>query len=512
MPPYSTISLHPPTHQPSTLNQNTTYDIILLGSGWASRVAAVRLVRAGLSALLIERELVGGDCPFWACMPSKGLLRPGEALREAFGVPGVRELVEGTGHDKAESWEARQLDVEAVFSWRDRITAGWDDEKGLVPSVTDVGVQVVRGSGRIVGVKKIAVEAVDGVVIALEARLAVIIGTGSEMAVPNVPGLRDMNFWGPRQATSSSEVPKRLTILGAGAVGCELATAYMNFGAEVELVSSSREILSKIDPEAGGIVRKSLEGKGVTVHLSAKPTKVEVENESDSLATVHLSTGAIITGTHVLVAAGRKPTSSDLGLKAVGLPDDGGFIAVNEDLTVKGIAGSWLYAGGDVNGRAPLTHMSKYHGRIISNAILARQRKDDTKSASGASGPASATADIGAAPQVIFTDPAVASVGLTRSAALKAGRKFREVVASAMTLGASLHVTNYGDSWAQWIIDEETSVLLGATFVGQNVAELLHASTVAIAGGITVDRLAHAIPCFPTMSEVYLNLLEAAGL
>ena len=498
MPAYSSINLHPSTHPLSSLHSRT-YDVICIGSGWAGRITAARCVKAGLTALIIENELVGGDCPFWACVPSKALLRSNEALESARGVGGARERVTPDA----------SVDVEAVFKRRDESSANWDDTKALVPLLESSGAELVRGTGTIIGVKKVRAEAHDGGSVELEAQHAVVVCTGSTSVIPDVPGLREAEPWTARQATTASSVPKSLVILGAGAVGCEMATAYAGFGSQVSVVTSTEEILPKMDPEAGKIVREELGSRGVKFFLGTKASRVS--KDAEGTLTIELSNGTTISATQILVATGRRPQTSNVGLESLSLPTNGTPLPVDDSLCVASVPGRWLYAAGDVNGRAPLTHMCKYHGWVAGNAIVAAARSSGTAHAPPAPwSPTAATADALALPQVVFTDPHVASVGLTRTAAARQGRKVREVTAPAITLGARLHVDGYQDGWAQWIVGAEDGRLLGATIVGRDVAELLHASTVAIVGEMTVERLASAIPCFPTMSEVYWNLVQAA--
>lgn len=452
----------------------------------------------------VEEELVGGDCPFWACVPSKALLRPQEALAEAKAVGGVRELLR----------EEPSLDADAVFKRRDVFTGSWKDGQLLVPMVENSGAALVRGQGKLTGVKKVAVVNKNGQTAELEAKHAVAICTGSEPIIPNIPGLKESDPWGPRQATSSSEVPRHLLVMGAGAVGTEMATVYASLGAQVSLVSRGAELLPRIDQEFGKLVRQGLESQGVHVYVSTTVDSVSREETGDSL-TIQMSNGRTISGvTKILAATGRKAKTSGIGLEEFGIETGGSPIQVSESLHVSSVPGAWLYALGDVNGRAPLTHSSKYHGRIAANAIIARSQPDriDDMSFSSPWSKVSATSDSLAQPQVVFTRPTVASVGLTRRGAEAAGLtdKIRVVTAAASTLGAKLHQEGYEDGLAQWVVDTESNKLLGATFVGDGVADLLHASTVAIVGGLTLDRLAHAVPSFPTMSEVYLNLLEAA--
>ena len=451
-----------------------------------------------MTAVIIENELVGGDCPFWACVPSKVLLRPHQALEEAQAVGGVKEtLISSKG-----------LDVEKVFESRDGHSTGWDDGKLLIPMVENSGASLVRGTGSLVGVKKVAVKSHYGEEVILEARHAVAICTGSEPIIPDVPGLKEAKPWTPRHATSSSTVPEHLIILGAGAVGTEMATAYASFGSKVSVICSTPEILPKVDPEAGELVRKGLASQGVEVYLST--TATSVKRETPENVKVDLSNGKTISGTEILVAIGRKANTIGIGLEQFGITGDGTPITVNESLRVSSVPGGWLYAGGDVNGRAPLTHSSKYHGRIAANAIVASVKAPITNQTEWDK--FSATSDRLALPQVVFTSPEVASVGLTRTAAKATGKRIRSITAPVQTLGAILHADGYEAGWAQWVVDEDTGKLVGATMVGENVADLLHASTVAIVGGLTLETLSQAVPSFPTMSEVYLNLIEAAGL
>lgn len=516
MPSIDSINLHPATHPPSSL-ATKTYDVICLGSGWAGRIIAARCVAAGLSALIVEKELVGGDCPYWACVPSKALLRPAEALDDSRHVGGARERLTDPNIG---------VDAEAVFRRRDTFTAGWDDTKVLVPMVEKAGVHLVRGMGRITGVKKVSVTLSAGPQqkedeVELEARHAVAICTGSEPTVPNIPGLAEAKPWTPREAASSSFAPETLFIIGGGVVGAEMATTYTSLGSKVILASRSPELLPSIDPEAGKIVREKLVSRGAQVMTSTTTTKAERKTPGGPVTITFSSENGEeqVSVAEVLVATGRRAITQGLSLDSLGLDatalEAGAPIAVDESLLVKDIPSNantpWLYAAGDVNGRALLTHTSKYHGRVAANAIVARAQGKFPATASHLD-KYSASADNMAVPQVIFTDPQVASVGLTREAADKSGRAVRIVTAPVQTLGASLHAEGYEAGWAQWILEENTGVLLGATFVGTEVADLLHASTMAIVGGLRIGQMIHAIPSFPTMSEVYLNLLDAAGL
>ena len=495
MRPSEKINLHPPTHSPSEL-PTKTFDVICIGSGWAGRVLAARIVAAGFTAVIIENELIGGDCPFWACIPSKVLLRSPEALSVAKGIAGARERITGD-----------RVDVAATFQRRDIITRGWDDTKALVPLVEGTGVQLVRGTGTIVGVKNVKVTPTQGDSLELEARLAVVLCTGSEPLMPDIPGLRGANAWSPRDATSSNYVPDHLIIMGGGAVGCEMATAYSRFGTKVTLISSSQEILPGFDPEAGMIVRESLESGGVTFNLGSRVVFVQRPAEKEVI--VELSTGEHVRATELLVATGRKAKLEGLGLESVGVSANDRFLAVDESLCVKGTTEKWLYAAGDINGRALLTHTSKYHAAIAANEIIANSKDEGNKKGDWCN--REATADNHAVPQVVFTDPVAASVGLTRKAAKAKGMYVREINAPMAGPGYNIHADDVAKGCAQWLLDEEDCIV-GATFVGTDAAELLYASTVAIVGRVKLSRMMHCIPSFPTLSWVYYNLMDAAGV
>ena len=474
------------------------YDAIFIGSGWASRPAAERVVKAGLTALIIDNELVGGDCPFWACVPSKALLRPSEALDAANAVGGARERLIN-----------QRVDTHAVFARRNAFTREWDDTKLLVPATLATGTDLLRGKAKLVGVRKVSITSKEGHTVEVLARHAVAVCTGSVPMIPNIPGLKEAQPWTPREATSSSLVPNHLVILGAGAVGCEMATAYSSFGSNVTVVARSSEILSHVDREAGEAVRQGLEARHIQFLLNA--SVIRVDRAKDGGCVVTTSSGATIPASKILVAAGRKPRTDDCGLEAFGLPVDGSPIEVDESLRVKGVSDNWLYAIGDVNGRSPLTHMCKYQARIAGMAIV-KQAQGHSTTVQAPWDAISATADHQAIPQVVFTQPALAAVGLTEDMAKKQNRRVRVIKSSAVTVGALLHGDNFGAGWAQWIVDTESEKLLGMTVVGQDVTELIHPATVAIVGGLRLNQLMHAVPCFPTMSELYLNLAEAAGL
>lgn len=419
MPLYASINRHPSDHSVSEL-QERTFDVICIGSGWAVRVAAPRLIKAGPAVVIIEDELVGGECPFWACVPSKALLRPQDALEEAKVVEELKERMDA----------AKGLDAEKVFDRRNTYAHNFDDGDALVPMVLGMGASLMRGTGSLVGVKKVAVESLSGERIELEARHAIILGTGSDPVVPNIPGLAEAKPWISRHATSSSIAPDHLIVLGGGVVGVEMVTAYASFGSKVSLVCREPTLLSKLDPEVGELLGKSFESRGIVVYTSTEATKVT--REANGMVKVDLSNGEILTGSEVLVAAGRRARTTGAGLEQFGINTDGRPITVHESLHPISVEGDWLYACGDVNGRAPLTHGCKYHGRVVANAILANV--EGAKIPSTDWSPISATADRLALPQVVFSSPEVGSVGLTRKAAAKAGIAVRFITAPVITL------------------------------------------------------------------------------
>jgi pyruvate/2-oxoglutarate dehydrogenase complex dihydrolipoamide dehydrogenase (E3) component len=496
------VSLHPSNHHPSQL-ATTAFDVVVVGAGPVGNTAAARLSKAGLSVLVVEEELYGGDCPYWACVPSKALLRPIEALDAARGVSGAREAIGNLG--KAE------VDVEAVFRRRDMFVRNWNDGF-LLGLAENNGVTPVRGRGRIAGEKKITIEPFgEKKLYEVDARHAVILATGSTPIIPKISGLEDLKMgemiWTPREATASSFAPEHLIVIGGGVVGCEMATAYSKLGSKVTVVCRSSEILQRCEPEAAKMVRDNLAAHGVSFELHSNPVKIK--RVGPSKVEMTLSNGNVLTGTHVLVAVGRVPRTEDLGLETIALLNTTN-IEVDDTLAVKTGNDTWLYAVGDANNRALLTHMGNYQARIVSNVIISKlpdlikdkqilNRRRQLKS----------VAEPSVVPQVIVTLPSIATVGPTLTDAKNAGRDVYEVSIPFAFPGAIL----YGDypGWARWIIEKGTDRLIGATYCCNEASDLVHAATVAIIGGQTLGSLCHSVPSFPTRSEVYRFLLDAAG-
>ncbi|MGW8482520.1 dihydrolipoyl dehydrogenase family protein [Microbacterium sp. NPDC055903] len=465
------------------------YDLIVLGGGPVGENVADRAVQGGLSAIIVEGELVGGECSYWACMPSKALLRSGQALRAAQHVPGAAEAVTGV------------IDVRAVLARRNSFTSDWKDD-GQVAWLDSAGIALARGHGRLSGEREVTVTASDGTTRVLRARHAVAISTGTDAVIPPIPGLADASPWTSREATSAQEVPDALAVIGGGVVAVEMATAYATLGSRVTVIARSG-LLAGLEPFAGELVEQGLRELGVDVRTH---TATESVRRDGGTVTVVLAGGEEITASEVLVATGRRPRSGDIGLDVVGL-EPGRYLEVDDTLRVPGTP--WLYAVGDVNGRVLLTHQGKYQARAAGDVIAARAVSDAVDDA--AWGRHVATADHAAVPQVVFGSPEVASVGLTADAAREAGHEI-EVVDYDLghVAGASLVEDGYSGR-ARMVVDTEREVILGVTFVGPDVAELLHAATVAIVGEVPISRLWHAVPAYPTVSEIWLRLLEGYG-
>ncbi|MEH3089542.1 MAG: NAD(P)/FAD-dependent oxidoreductase [Microbacterium arborescens] len=467
-----------------------TYDLIVIGAGPVGENVADRAVQGGLSVVIVESELVGGECSYWACMPSKGLLRAGAALRAARAVDGAKQAVTG------------DVDVAGVLRRRDTLTSDWNDSS-QVEWLQGAGVDLVRGHGRLTGDKRVQVTDADGGVTDLIARHAVAVCTGSAALLPDVPGLADVSPWTSREATAVQEVPGSLAIVGGGVVAAEMATAFVDLGSDVTLIARSR-LLGPMEPFAGDLVAQSLTERGARVLLHTD--LVSAHRVDDGQVELELSNGTRVRADEVLVATGRVPRTEDLGLDAVGL-EPGSWLDVDDTMLVRG--SGWLYAVGDVNHRALLTHQGKYQARAAGDVIVARATDAAVDDAPW--GVHVATADHSAVTQVTFTDPEVASVGETEASARAAGRNIRVLDYDlSWVAGASTRSDAYTGQ-ARAIVDEDRGVLVGATFVGADVGELLHAATIAIVGEVPLTRLWHAVPAYPTLSEVWLRFLETYG-
>lgn len=477
-----------------------TYDVIVIGAGAVGENVADRTRQGGLRTVIVESALVGGECSYWACMPSKALLRSGAALAAARRVPGAAAAVTGG------------IDPHATLHSRDKIVSHYSDA-GQARWLDSAGIDLVRGRARLSAAREVTVTAEDGSVRVLTATHAVVVSTGSAARLPDVPGLADVTPWTSREATSVVQVPTSLAIIGGGVVAVEMATAYTALGAQVTLIARSG-LLGGQEPFAGELVAAALRDTGATLLLGDSPTSARRTAAGDVELT--LAGGSTVTASEVLVATGRVPNTHGLGLSTVGLVD-GNWLTVDDTLRVVGdspasvtaLESGWLYAAGDVNHRALLTHQGKYQARAVGDVIVARAAGGTVDDEPW--GTHVATADHRAVPQVTFTDPEVASVGLTAVDAVKAGYRVRILDYDLGSLGGSAVLADGYTGHARAIVDLDREVLIGVTFVGQDVAELLHSATIAVVAEVPLARLWHAVPSYPTLSEVWLRLLEQYG-
>ena len=399
-------------------------------------------------------------------------------------APGAAEAITGS------------LDTAAALAQRDYMTSNWHDA-GQLPWLEGKGIDLVRGTGRLAGERAVEVETAEGTTRQLSAARAVVLATGTSPLIPPIPGLREAGPWDNRNVTSAKELPRRLLVLGGGTIGAEMAQAYKRLGCDEAVVLEGAErLLAREEPFASEEVRAAFEAEGITVVTGARTTAAR-RLGADGPVVATLADGREFTGDEILVAVGRRPATMGVGLEHAGL-EPGRPVPVDGQLRAAGVAGGWLYAIGDCNGLAPLTHMGKYHGRIAAAAILGRDVAD--------------VASHGIVPRVTFTDPQVCAVGQTLADARAAGLRVTAVstptgdVPGAYTQGNGVRGTSL------LVIDEDRRTVVGATFTGPGVQELLHSATVAICGGVTVDQLWHAVPSFPTISEVWLYVLENYGL
>ncbi|MEU7016305.1 NAD(P)/FAD-dependent oxidoreductase [Streptomyces sp. NPDC046385] len=472
-----------------------TYDVVVVGGGPGGEVVADRAVRSGLTAVVVEAEAVGGECSYRACVPSKALLRPAAALAAARAVDGARQAVTAA------------LDPAHVLARRDRFT-GRGDDTGQADWLDGAGIALVRGHGRLAGERRVEVTGADGSLRTLRARYAVVVCTGTEPVLPPVAGIDGIGVWTSRQATTADAVPERLVVIGGGVVACEMATAWRSLGSSVTMLVRDQALLTGWEPCAGEEVTRGLGELGVTIRFGVSARRV-TRDPATRTVTVDTDDGTTLLCDELLAAVGRRPRTADLGLDSVGLPS-GDWLPVDDTCRVTTVEGDWLYAVGDVNHRAPLTHMAKYQARACAAAIA--ERAAGRPARTGGRQPWSAEADRFAVPQAVFTHPEVASVGLTERAARDAGLAVRAVEYRVDDVaGAALHADDFR-GFAKLVVDETRGVVVGCTLTGPMATELIHTATVALVGEVPLERLRHAVPAFPTVSEVWLRLLEAYGL
>jgi dihydrolipoamide dehydrogenase len=470
-----------------------TYDVVVVGAGPVGQNVADRSRAAGLSVAVVERELVGGECSYWGCVPSKALLRPVLAVADARKVDGAREAVTG------------EVFPGGVFGRRDRYITNLDDT-GQASWVKSIGADLIRGHARLDGPRRVAVATPDDQIAVLGARHAVAVCIGSLAALPDIPGIAEARPWTNRRATDSSSVPGRLAVVGGGGVAVEMATAWRGLGSTVTLLARRSGLLPRMEPFVGEYVGRGLVDAGVDVRVGVSVTALRRPGGTGPV-TLELDDDSELAADEVLFATGRAPLTGDIGLETVGLTP-GSWLDVDDTLLVRDVADGWLYAVGDANHRALLTHQGKYQARIAGAAIAARAAGQAVDTAPW--GPHTTTADGKAVPQVFFTDPEAAAVGLSAKQAEQAGHRIRvvDVEIGEVVPGAKFYADGYTGR-ARMIVDLDGGYLHGVTFVGPGVSELLHSATIAVAGQVPVDRLWHAVPCFPTISEVWLRLLEA---
>ncbi|NIK61347.1 NAD(P)/FAD-dependent oxidoreductase [Kribbella shirazensis] len=465
------------------------FDVIVIGAGPAGENVASRVVRGGLTAAVVENRLAGGECSYWACIPSKTLLRPLALAAEVSRVPGMRLAA---------------VDVDAVLRRRNEAISELDDT-GQVGWIEGLPARFIRGWGRLTSSRSVAVRRPDGQELTLSARHAIVLATGSTPIIPDIPGLAAARPWTNREITGADVIPERLIIVGGGAVACEMAQAMRGHGARQVTVLARGSLLRRAEPFAGELLAETMLDAGIDVRLNAQVARVD-RPEPGGEVTVHLADASCVEANEILVAAGRKAASAGLGLEAVGLTP-GSWLNVDDSLRAVDCPGGCLYAVGDLNGRSLLTHMGKYQARVCGDVLVARARGTDDTALSLRD-----HAHAYGAPYVLFTDPQVCSVGLTEAGARARGLRLRAVEYDLAGLAGTYVLGDNVRGRAKIVVDEDRRVVVGATFVGPGTAELLHAATVAVTSGITLDQLWHAVPAFPTVSEVWLRMLEAYGL
>jgi pyruvate/2-oxoglutarate dehydrogenase complex dihydrolipoamide dehydrogenase (E3) component len=444
------------------------FDAIVIGAGPAGEVAASRLNTQGLRTALIERELVGGECAYWACIPSKTLLRPAEVRGEA-------ERTAGTS--------APELQWAQIAEYRDFMIRHLDDT-AQVDGYEKEGVRVLKGDGRLAGPGRVQVGSET-----LETE-RVVIATGSDARIPDVPGLAQAGFWTNREATTIKEIPDSVVILGGGPVGIELGQFMRRFGTEVTLIQAAERLLPREDPRVAELIAERLRADGITLHLGASATQV---SSSDGRRTITLDNGETVTASELLVATGRTARVNDIGLETIGIEPNPKGIEIDERCR----AAEGVWAIGDVSGVMPFTHVGMYQGRIACADIAGQ----------------TAHADYTAIPRVVFSDPEIAAVGLTEQQATERGIntttatvKLAEAIARPWTYekdpGGEIGI----------IADRQKSTLIGAWAVSPLAGEWIHYAALAIKTHTPIDVLRDTVAQFPTYTEAYLKAIEHLDL
>jgi pyruvate/2-oxoglutarate dehydrogenase complex dihydrolipoamide dehydrogenase (E3) component len=446
------------------------FDVILLGMGPGGETAAGRLIKGGKKVAVVEKELIGGECAYWACIPSKTLLRPPEAKSEA---------------RRAFGTTTPTLEMNELFDYRDSMIRNLDDS-GQIEGYEKRDVTVVKGEGRISGPGKVEV---NGETLETD---HIIVATGSEPNIPPVEGLDEVTVWTNREVTTTREVPDRVLIIGGGPNGVEASQWLSRFGSEVTIVQSPERLMNREDPEAGRLVQDALEDEGIRVLTGRKAVKARKDGES---AIIQLGDGTEIETDVVVIAAGRKPRAEGTGLETVGIEADGRGLPIDDHCRLDGIPGLW--ALGDVTGVALFTHVALYQGRIVADNILGKERR----------------ADYRGIPRVAFSDPEVAACGLTEERAREEG--IDVAVATLDVTKAIARPWTYEEEprgTLSLIADREQRVLVGAWAVAPLAGEWIHQASQAIRAEIPIETLLDSVAQFPTYSEAYLEVLEKLEL